>query len=107
MNLTSDRRIAMRSILGIFAFAVVSLPCAHAQSSVVRGQVVLQGGGPTLPYTTVALLSQGTQRLTGDSGAVVLVDVPPGEVRLRFKRIGFAPRDTVVVLAPGAAARVR
>jgi hypothetical protein len=97
----------MRSILGIFAFAVISLPAAHAQSSVVRGQVVLQGDGQALPYTTVALLSQGTQRLTSDSGGFVLIDVPPGEVRLRFKRIGFAPKDTVFVLAPGATVQLR
>ena len=62
---------------------------------------MLQGDGRPLPYTTVALLSQGTQRLMSDSGTFVLVDVSPGEVRLRFKRIGFAPKDTMVVIAPG------
>jgi hypothetical protein len=97
----------MRSILGIFAFLSLSLSAVHAQSSIVRGQVVLQGDGQPLPYTTVTLVSQGTQRLTSDSGMFVLVDVPPGEVRLRFKRIGFAPKDTLVVLAPGATARIR
>src|SRR3954469_7072166 len=97
----------MRSILGVFAFLSISAPAAHAQSSVVRGQVVLQGDGQPLPYTTVALLSQGTQRLTSDSGTFVLVDMPPGEVRLRFKRIGFVPKDTVVVLAPGATVGIR
>lgn len=99
--------MSMRSILGTFAFAAISLPAAHAQSSVVRGQVVLRDDGQPLPYTTVALLSQGTQRLTSDSGAFVLIDLPPGEVRLRFKRIGFVPKDTLVVLAPGETARIR
>src|SRR5262245_28817010 len=97
----------MRSILGIFAFAAISPTATHAQSSVVRGQVVLHGAGHPLPYTTVSLLSQGTQRLTSDSGVFVLTDLPPGEVRLRFKRIGFTPKDTVVVLAPGGSARIR
>jgi hypothetical protein len=99
--------MSMRSILGSFAFAVIALPAARAQSSVIRGQVVGQVDGQPLPYTTVALLSQATQRLTSDSGTFVLVDVPPGEVRLRFKRIGFAPKDTVLILAPGATGRIR
>jgi hypothetical protein len=97
----------MRSVLGTFAFAALSLPAAHAQSSVIRGQVVLRDDGQPLPYTAVALLSQGTQRLTSDSGAFVLSDLPPGEVRLRFKRIGFLPKDTLVVLGPGETARIR
>jgi len=92
----------MRSIPGIFAFIAISLSAAHAQSSVVRGQVVLQGDRQPLPYTTVILLPHGTLRLTTDSGTFALIDLPPGEVRLRFKRIGFAPKDTLVVLAPGA-----
>ena len=95
------------SRLWVFAFAAISPLAAYAQSAVVRGQVVLQGDGQPLPYTTVALLSQGTQRLTSDSGTFVFIDLPPGEVRLRFKRIGFAPKDTVVLLAPGATARIR
>ena len=96
-----------RSVLGIFGFLSLSHSAAHAQSSVVRGQVVLQGDGQPLPYTTVVLLPQGTQRLTTDSGTFALSDLPPGEVRLRFKRIGFAPKDTLVVLAPGATLRIQ
>ena len=97
----------MRSIPGIFAFLSLSLSAVHAQSSIVRGQVVLQGDGQPLPYTTVTLVSQGTQRLTSDSGTFVLIDLPAGEVRLRFKRIGFAPKDTLVVLAPSATLRIQ
>ena len=99
--------MSMRSLLGILASVAISLPAAHAQSSVVRGQVVLRDDGQPLPYTTVALLTRGTQRLTSESGTFVLSDLPPGEVRLRFKRIGFVPKDTLMVLAPGATARIR
>src|SRR5262249_25785725 len=98
---------SMRSILGIFALAAISASATRAQSSVLRGQVVLQGDGQPLPYTTVSLVSQGIQRLSSDSGTFVLSDLPPGELRLRFKRIGFTPKDTVVPLAPGATARIR
>ena len=97
----------MGSIPGICAFLSLSLSAAHAQSSAVRGRVVLQGDGQALPYTTVTLLSQGTQRLTSDSGTFVMIDLPPGELRLRFKRIGFAPKDTLVVLAPSATLRIQ
>ena len=68
----------MRAIPGIVAFLSLSLSAAHAQSSVVRGQVVLQGDGQALPYATVTLVSQGIQRLTSDSGTFVLmVNLPP------------------------------
>lgn len=99
--------MSVGSIPRVFALAVFSLPSARAQSALVRGQVVLRDDGQPLPYTTVALVSQGSQRLTSDSGRFVLADLPPGEVRLRFKRIGFVAKDTVLVLAPGAAVRIR
>ncbi len=99
--------MSMRPILVVLACAALSAPTALAQSSIIRGQVVLEGGGQPLPYTTVTLLSQGTQRLTSESGTFALADLPPGELRLRFKRIGFAPKDTVVVLAPGATTQIR
>ena len=97
----------MRSILGTFAFLSISAFAAHAQGAVVRGQVVFRDNGQPLAYTTIALSSQGTQRLTSDSGTFVLSDLPAGEVRLRFKRIGFIPKDTLVVLTPGQTMRVR
>jgi hypothetical protein len=99
--------MVMRSILGVVAVAAFFPSAAKAQSSVVRGQVVLQSYGQPLPYTTVSLLSEGIQRLTSDSGTFLLTDLPPGEVRLSFKRIGFTPKDTVLVLVPGATARIR
>jgi hypothetical protein len=33
---------------------------------------------------------------------VVLTNLPPGEVRLRFRRIGYAPKDTAFTLAANA-----
>jgi hypothetical protein len=97
----------MRSILGAVAFAAISPLAAYAQSSVVRGQVVLQDDGQPLAFTTVSVPSQGIQRLSSDSGTFLLTNVPLGELRLRFKRIGFTPKDTVVVVASGASARIR
>ena len=37
----------------------------------------------------------------------MLRDPPPGEVRLRFRRIGFAPKDTALVAGANDTVRVR
>src|SRR6185503_17805097 len=41
------------------------------------------------------------------SGKFLLTGLAPGEVRIRFKRIGFAPRDTTVRLAANDSAQLR
>lgn len=47
------------------------------------------------------------QLLTGESGTFMLHNLPAGEVRLRFKRIGFAPKDTALSVAANDTARIR
>jgi hypothetical protein len=91
----------MRSIvlLALCAARVV------AQGITVDGQVVRRESGLPLPYTTVAVLSQGRQLLTSESGKFRL-SVPVGEVRLRFKRIGFVPKDTTLIVADSARVRI-
>jgi hypothetical protein len=66
----------------------------------VSGQILLKEGGQPLGYTTVSVLSEGRQFLSNESGRFVLPDLAAGEVRLRFKRIGFHPRDTILRLGP-------
>ena len=65
---------------------------AFAQTATVTGQVLLRDADQPLPYTTVSVLSNGTQLLTTETGRFTLANLLPGEVRLRFKRIGFSPR---------------
>lgn len=84
----------------------LALNAAQAQHATVSGRIVLRDNGQPLGYTTIALLSQGRQTLASDSGTFTL-HVSPGEVRLRFKRIGFVPKDTAFTLAAGDVARVR
>ena len=79
---------------------------ASAQAFVV-GDVVLREGGRPLEYATVSVLTQGRQFLTNEAGRFVVGSLPPGELRLRFKRIGFVPRDTTLILAAGDTARLR
>ena len=87
-------------------FLVLASHAAWGQA-VIAGQVVSREGGHPLGYTTIALVSRDTQLLSSDSGRFTLRNLPPGEVHLRFKRIGFSPRDTTIQLAPGDTARIR
>src|SRR3954468_25015903 len=91
--------------------AIALLLCATATTSAgaqaVSGEVLLKEGGQPLGFTTVSILSDNRQLLTNESGKFLLLGLAPGEVRLRFKRIGFAPKDTTLQLASGDTARIR
>jgi hypothetical protein len=86
--------------------SMLALTDARAQHATVAGDVVLRDGGAPLGFITVSLLAQDKQFLTGATGTFLLRDLPPGEVRLRFRRIGFVPKDTTLTLAPGDTARI-
>src|SRR4051812_42072478 len=77
------------------------------QAQVVIGEIVLKETGRPLEYTTVGVLTQGRQFLTNEQGRFGLGGLPAGQLRLRFKRIGFVARDTTLVLAAGDTARLR
>jgi hypothetical protein len=83
---------------------VLPLARAAAQTASISGQVVLADGGQPLGYTVVA--AGDRQLLTNESGKFFL-SVAPGDVKLRFKRIGFAPKDTTIHLEPGDAPNLR
>jgi hypothetical protein len=97
----------MRPLVYAMASLSTALSVAHAQYATVTGRVVLRDDGQPLGFTTISVLSQGTQRLASDSGTFVLRNLPPGEVRLRFRRIGFAPSDTTFTIAANDTARIR
>ena len=104
---TKAARCARGQLASLAVSALVALSEASAQNAVVTGEVVLRDGGVPLGYITVSVLAQDKHLLTGESGVFLLREVPPGEVRLRFRRIGFAPKDTTLTLAAGDTARVR
>ena len=95
--------MSMRTIL----IVGLALNAAQAQHATVSGKVVLRDNGQPLGYTTITVLSQGRQLLATDSGTFLLRGLPQGEVRLRFKRIGFVPKDTAFTVATGDSALVR
>jgi hypothetical protein len=96
-----------RTILLAAACALTAPSAARAQTATVAGEVVAREGGEPLPFTAVAVPARGAQRLASERGTFTLRDLPPGEVRLRFTRIGYAPKDTVLTVAAGETAQVR
>jgi hypothetical protein len=92
-------RVLTRGATGLAGFLFAMATPALAQTAMVSGQVVLADGGQALGYTTVSIVSETRQLLTNESGRFMLPNVAPGEMRLRFKRIGYAPKDTTLRLA--------
>jgi len=89
-------------------FAIsTALSAARAQQSTVLGRVVARESGHPVANASVSVLPNGTQHLAGEDGSFTLRDLHAGEVRLRFRRIGFAPKDTVLLVAVGDTVRLR
>ena len=93
----------------LFATVCVStaLSVARAQHATVVGRVVVRESGEPVGYAAISVLPRGEERLAGAGGAFVLRDLPPGEVRLRVRHIGFAPKDTMLVVGANDTAQVR
>lgn len=94
------------SNLSLIALGSLFPAVLAAQTATVIGQVRMTDGGQALGFTTVSILPRGPQLLTNESGRFLLRDLPGGEVHVRFKRIGYAPRDTTVTVAVGDTARI-
>jgi hypothetical protein len=99
----SVTRLALLAVAG----ALVAPSVARVQTATVVGEVVAREGGEPLPFTTVAVPALGAQRLASEGGTFALSGLPPGVVRIRLTRIGYAPTDTALTVAAGETARVR
>lgn len=80
---------------------VLSAGAAQAQAVPPRNLLVRVQAAPEgapLGYSVVAIRSLGVERFTGAGGVVVIPVPTPGPVRLTVKRLGFAPRDTVITV---------
>lgn len=93
----------------VFATVCISttLSAARAQHATVVGRVVVRESGEPVGYASISVLPRGEERLASASGSFVLGNLPPGEVRLRFWRIGFAARDTALVVGANDTVQVR
>jgi hypothetical protein len=97
----------MRSIHLVMACALAAPADARPQQATIAGEVVARDGGEPLPYTTIAVPSRDMQLLASEHGTFALRGLPPGDVRLRITRIGYAPKDTTLTLSADGTARVR
>lgn len=95
--------IRASQVLPILALSIAV--AAHAQSATVIARTFADDRGP-LGVTTISVLQHAIQRLADDSGVVVLRNLPPGSIALRFRRIGFAPKDTVIDVGANDTVRV-
>ncbi len=97
----------MRRSLATVALGLLALHTAGAQDGTILGHVVQKEGGAPLGYAAISVSPEGTQLYSSESGRFVLRAVSPGEVRVRIRRIGFAPIDTSLRVPAGDTARVR
>lgn len=70
-------------------------------TAVVYGIVRTAESGMAMPYSIVAIPSLSREQFTSDQGGFTLRELPAGRLTLRFRHIGFAPRDTAVELRAG------
>jgi len=80
-----------------------SLPAGTPRNLLVRVQTAAEDA--PLGYAVVALPAIAIERFTGASGAVVLLVPGAGPLRLIVKRLGFTPKDTIVMVG-GAPSQV-
>lgn len=97
----------MRPIVFTTICISTALSAARAQHATVVGRVVVRESGEPAGYASISVLPHGEERLASASGSFVLRNLPPGEVRLRFRRIGFAAKDTALVVGANDTAQVR
>lgn len=96
-----------RALLPLILTGVAIPSVAPAQSGTIRGIVVAADNGERLGYTIVSQLPDGKEQFTSDSGTFTLIDVPAGPVRVRFRHLGFTPRDTTVTVVAAQTTTVR
>ncbi|WP_420454099.1 TonB-dependent receptor [Rubrivirga sp.] len=87
------------------AFLLLSL-AAHAQPSVVAGDVV-DGDGRPVAYASVLLVGAGQGAVTDADGRFHFATEATGRRTLRATRVGSEPATRAVTLAPGDTAVVR
>src|SRR4030095_5186936 len=69
------------------------------------GTVVLQVRSESGPATQVEVQAAGPTATTDNRGEATL-QIPPGEVEIHFRRVGFAPKDIRAMVISGQTIRV-
>ena len=109
--IATKKRKKKRGVLAGVAVSALAASSVLAQTSplgtaVVVGQTRLKETGEPLGYAVVALPALGRQLFSNDHGGFTLWNLPAGSLLIRFKHIGYAPRDTVVTLRDNDTLRI-
>jgi hypothetical protein len=86
--------------------ALTSLAEAQENTTtVLNGRIVVAGGNVALPYVSVSLNGRNAQ-FTDSAGRFSVEGIAAGDVKVRARRIGYAPVEQVVRIARGDTVRV-
>jgi hypothetical protein len=86
----------------------IAFPAAlSAQGTTLTGVVAAQESGERLAHSVIAVPSLEIHRFADDSGTFVLRELPPGSFLLYVRRLGYAPRDLMITVRPGATDSLR
>ncbi len=66
----------------------------------VAGEIVAEGTGLPIPYSTVRLQPIGRERFADRSGTFTYYEIPPGEYTIQVKMLGYLPIDTMIAVKP-------
>jgi carboxypeptidase family protein len=76
-----------------------AVPVARAQTGTIVGHVRVTGTELPVSYAIVATTPGARELFTDGDGGFVIRDVAAGPVRITARRVGFAARDTTVLVA--------
>jgi hypothetical protein len=81
-------------------------PPPAAEGGTISGEIVAEGTGTPIPFSTVRLQPLGRERFTDRNGTFTWYDIPPGEYRMQVKMLGYLPFDTAITVKSRTTAAV-
>jgi hypothetical protein len=85
--------------------AVAPIRAQETSTTVLSGRVVVAGSSVPLPYVSVSLNGRSAQ-FTDSAGRFSVEGIAAGDVKLRARRIGYAPAEQTVRISRGDTVRV-
>jgi len=91
----------------VFVASMLVPAAMIAQRGTVVGDVVVHGNDIRVGYAVIGGKPNVAERFSSADGHFVLRDVSSGRLTLTVRRIGYAPRDTVIDVVSGDTTRIR
>lgn len=89
------------TVVAFVAVAVAASTTLAQEPGVVRGTVRAADDGRPLAGVVVTVKETRVQSMTGEDGAYVLREVPPGNRVIVMQWLGYRPREDTLTVAPG------